>query len=115
MYAITLFYRGRKRRVPSVGPIIKACGLLCVAMGIFFAIASSFSRMGFVSALVSLFVMGSLALKSRLSGWKKWPAFAGLAALILLVFILFPSNQLIEAFGNVPSEQITEGRGPIWK
>jgi putative inorganic carbon (hco3(-)) transporter len=115
MYGMALLYPRQKRGVSSAASVIKACGVLCVAVGIFFAITSSFSRMGFVSTLVSLFVMGALALGSRLSGWKKWSALAGLAALILLVFVFAPPNQLIEAFGNIPSEQITEGRWPIWR
>jgi O-antigen ligase len=115
MYALAVLCRRRERTSFSAPSVIKACALLCVAVGMFFAIASSLSRMGFISTAVSLLVMGTVALGFRLSGWKKWPAFAGLTVLILLVFVFLPSNQLIEAFGNIASEQITEGRGPIWK
>src|SRR5258708_21844746 len=71
--------------------------------------------MGFISTCGSLFVMGAMALGSRLGGWKKWAALAGLAALFLLVFVFLPPAELVERFGQLASGMKEQGRWPIWK
>jgi len=115
MYGIALLYRGRVRGVFSTSSTFKACGVLSLAAVTLLAITFSFSRMGFVSMLGSLFVMGALAVGSKLRGWRRWPALMGLAVLILLVFVFLPPDELVQRFGQIRSDATTEGRWPIWK
>lgn len=65
MYAVALSRRGRSA--------LAACGAWALAGLLFIGIVYSFSRMGFVASLVSLFVMGALAGTAR----RRWVA-AGL-------------------------------------
>jgi O-antigen ligase len=112
MYAVVLLYRGRERGTLSAWSATKSCAALSIAVAVFLAILFSFCRMGFLSTLGSLFVMGAMALGSRLGGWKKSSAIAGLAVLILMVFVFLPPSELVERFGNLDDAQ---GRWPIWK
>ncbi len=91
-----------------------ALGLMGLAAVIFIAIVSSLSKMGFISTLGSLLVMGVLLVASRVPGWKKWPALAGLAVLLLGVFLAVAPNELVDAFGTTTSDPSGEGRMPIW-
>jgi O-antigen ligase/tetratricopeptide (TPR) repeat protein len=115
IHAAAVLYRGRKRAGFTAMSAAKACGLLFLALGIFLAITFSLSKSGFVSALVSLLVMGLVGVGSKFSGQKRWAAAAALAALVLLVFVFLPPNELIQKFGAATSDPTAEGRWPIAK
>jgi len=90
---------------------LTACASLSAAALILLAIIHSQSRMGFIAALFSLFVMALLALPFR-----KWTALALAAALVLLAFIYLPPDQLIARFADLASTDEISGdtRAHIW-
>jgi O-antigen ligase len=109
MYAVAVYRRSR-----TTASSLKACAVLALATLILVGIIYSFSRMGFVACLISLFLMGILALKNRVT--KRWLAGALVLCLALLAFIYLPPDQLIERFGRLwdGQELTTEGRLYIW-
>jgi O-antigen ligase len=110
MCAVSVYRKGR-----STASSLKTCSILAVATLILVAIIYSFSRMGFVACLVSLFILGILALKNRVT--KRWLAGGLVLCLALLAFIYLPPDQLIERFGKLwdGEELTTEGRLYIWE
>lgn len=105
----------RSRRSPA-GPAIQASLSFAVAAVILLAILQSLSRMGFIAALGSLFVMGAAALGAGLSGRKRVVPVAVVAVLVIAGFIFLPTDQLIERFATVAAtEDISaDTRAQIW-
>ena len=99
-----------------VSGVLKACAAFAVAALMLAALVYSQSKMGFVGCLGGLFLMGVLALTSRVRGTTKWLCVAALALLFLAVFFFLPTGQLASAFtgffSNDPAS--AEGRLPIW-
>lgn len=116
MYAAALFCcRTEQRSRPAVRSLQASCAPAAAA-AIFSAIVCSLSRMGFISTLGSIFVMGTLAMWPRLPGSKRWIAMVGIAGAILLVFLLIPPQDLIARFAAVgPDDTRSLGRLPVWK
>src|SRR5215211_2508392 len=81
----------------------------------FSAIAFSLSKMGFLSALGSLFVMAALLLGSTLRGAKRWVALGGVPVAVFLTLVLVPTAKLITGFGEAAFDPTGEGRWPIAK
>lgn len=79
------------------------------------AIMFTGSKMGFASAVGSLFVMGAIAIGTRLSGERRWVAMAGLGALMLALVVFLPTNEFVNALGGVDLDPTAEGRIPIAK
>jgi O-antigen ligase len=79
---------------------------------LFIGIVYSFSRMGFVACLFSLFVMGALAGPAR----RRWVAVGLLAALALGAFVFLPPDALILRFAQLASVDglTAEGRTQLW-
>lgn len=117
MYPVALLGRTRSRHVWLAAPAWKACGLLSIAGVIFVAILHSLSRMGFLASLASLFAIGALALGARRRGWKRWLPIASLAALVLLGFVLLPSDPLIARYAQLaPADAISSDmRTGMWR
>ncbi len=117
MYPIAILQRRGFERDPSLRPVLAACGVIALAALLFLGIVYSLSRMGFVAALVSLFVMGSLTLGGSLRGRQRWLAIGVVAAGILLTFVFLPPAQLVQRFAQVSStEQMSaEGRLQLWE
>src|SRR5436190_939790 len=113
MYGITLVHRGLEKRRVAACSLITGSLFLALAAGMLAAILFSQSKMGFVSTLGSLFVMGVVGVAMQLSGSRRFGAFAGLAVLILLAVLSLPSNELNNQFGSVASDPTAEGRWPI--
>ncbi|MEO8053057.1 MAG: O-antigen ligase family protein, partial [Acidobacteriota bacterium] len=106
--------KGDGFRSPSILHTLSGSAMFVAATSIFVAIVYSQSKMGFVATLVGLLAMGIVALGSGLPVRRKWIGVAGLAAILLGVFIFFPSGQTIEGFGNAFADDSTaEGRLPI--
>lgn len=105
MYAAALSRRGRNA--------LAACGAWALAALLFIGIVFSFSRMGFVASLVSLFVMGALAGSSR----RRWVAAGVLAALLLGAFVFLPPDALILRFAQLASTDGLTGGGrtELWR
>ena len=93
-----------------------------LAVLIFAGIILSFSRMGFIATLFSLFVMGTLVLGTTQLSWvtgsrrRRWVAVGMVAALVLAGFVFLPPDRLIQRFaGFVSTDELTsEGRTDLW-
>ncbi len=105
----------RARRKP-LGPALAASGLLVCAALMLAAVVNSLSRMGFISTLGGLAVTGSLALARGHAGFRRGLPVTGIVLLAVTAFIVLPTNQLIERFGNLSaSEELTaDERAIIW-
>ena len=64
VYPVALWRRTHARGHAAVAPALAACGVWALAGLMFAGIVFSFSRMGFIAALSSLFVMGTVAFGS---------------------------------------------------
>ncbi len=116
LYPVAVILRNRSRRRSPAGPVFKAAPFLVLAGLILAGIIYSFSRMGSVAALVSLFVMGAVPFGARLSPGRRWIAIGGVALLILASFALLPPYRLIMRFAEITaSDTLTsEGRIELW-
>ena len=117
MYPIAILFQSPDRegfRGPSV---FKACLSLTLATVILLGIIYSLSRMGFIAALFSLFIMGVTGLGGGISRRKKWIALGLVGLFILWVFIFLPPNQLILRFAELGAgEELTANdRLLMWK
>ncbi|MBN1511037.1 MAG: O-antigen ligase family protein, partial [Phycisphaerae bacterium] len=106
----------RSRRSPA-GPAVRACLYLGVGAVLLLAIIHSLSRMGFIAALGSFFVMGATALGAGLSGWKRTVPVILVTSLVVAGFIFLPTDQLIERFATMAAtDDITaDTRAQIWR
>ena len=122
MYPVAVLRRNRSPDHSPVRPALIACAVLALAALILLGIIHSLSRMGFIAALVSLFVCGT-AILLQTARYKLWSASRKLlvvlfvAALILLGFIFLPPDQLIARFGQLAfSDGITsQDRLQLWR
>ena len=113
--------RARSRGHSPVAPALAACGVWALAGLMFAGIVHSFSRMGFIATLFSLFVMGTLAFGTRQLSWvassrKRQGGAVGLvAALVLAGFVFLPPDRLILRFAQLVSTDPTGGgRAQLW-
>ena len=114
MYGISALHRGDRGEM-GAARAVTACALFAVACVMFAAIASSFSKLGFVSTLGSLFVMGVMGLGRQLSAGKRWSFAGSLALVVLAAFVFLSPTELVKGFGTIATEQSTENRLPVWK
>jgi O-antigen ligase len=122
VYPVALLRRARSRGHSPLAPALAACAVWALAGLMFAGIVFSFSRMGFIATLFSLFVMGTLAFGTRQLSWvarsrKRRAGAAGFfAALVLAGFVLLPPDKLIVRFAQIASvEGLTaEGRINLW-
>jgi putative inorganic carbon (HCO3(-)) transporter len=122
MYPLAVLRRARPRPYSSVTPALAASGVWALGVLMFAAIILSLSRMGFIAALSSLFVMGTLVLGTTQLGWmtvsrkRRWVAVGIVAALVLAGFIFLPPEKLIQRFAEfVSTDGLTsEGRTDLW-
>jgi len=85
---------------------------------LFSGIILSFSRMGFIAALSSLFVMGTLVVVTTQLNWltgfrrRRWVAIGMVAAMVLAGFVFLSPDKLIQRFARfVSTDGLTsEGR-----
>ena len=101
LYPVAIIQRTRSRRRSPVGPVLKAAPFLALAGLILAGIIYSFSRMGYVASLVSLFVMGAVPFGARLSPGRRWIAIGGVALIVLATFALLPPRRLIMRFAEI--------------
>jgi len=115
-YGIAILNRKYSRTAPAMR-IAQAFAILACAGAIFAGLLSSLSKMGFVAGLGGLFAIAALATAGRLRGWKLGFAIAGIAALVLFLFLFLPSDELVARFGGVAAQgdAAAEGRWPIWR
>jgi putative inorganic carbon (HCO3(-)) transporter len=122
MYPVAVLRRARPQAHSPVAPSLAACGVWVLAGTMFAGIVYSLSRMGFVAALFSLFVMGILAFGAQQLSWiartrKRQMAAVGLvAALVAAGFVFLPPDRLILRFAQIASVKglTAEGRIILW-
>jgi O-antigen ligase len=121
VYPVALWRRTRTPGRSPVAAALAACSVWALAGLTFAAIVFSFSRMGFIATLASLFVMGMLALGTRRLNWavrsrKRKVVTVGLVAtLVLTGFVFLPPDKLIGRFAQLVSTDPTgEGRAQLW-
>jgi O-antigen ligase len=122
VYPVALWRRARSRWHSPLAPALAACGVWALAGLMLAGIVFSFSRMGFVATLFSLFVMGTLAFGTRQLSWvassrKRQGGAVGLvAALALAGFVFLPPDKLILRFAQlVSTDELTAGtRAHLW-
>jgi O-antigen ligase len=122
MYPVAVLRRVRSQWHSPLSHSLAACGLWALAGLIFAGIIHSLSRMGFIAALSSLFVMGTLALAPRQLNWvtasrrRQWIAAAMVATLALAGFVFLPPDKLVQRFAElVSTDELTAGgRTNLW-
>jgi len=117
MYPVAVLRGTHSRYSAPARPALVACAWLAVAAAILLGIIHSLSRMGFIAALASLFVMGALALGAGRRAWRRWLAVGLAGALVLFAFIFLPPNDLIARFGELAATEELSGdtRVQIWR
>ncbi|MEK7404202.1 MAG: O-antigen ligase family protein [Acidobacteriota bacterium] len=117
MYGAAVLRRNRSRHRTPAGPALRASAAWALAAVILLAIIHSLSRMGFIAALASSFLMGLAALRAgKRSRWRAWLPAAVLGAVVVLGFIFLPPDQLILRFGDIAStdEISADTRLKVW-
>lgn len=122
IYPVAVLRRTWSRLHSPLAPALVACGVWALAGLIFTGVVHSFSRMGFIATLSSLFVMGALAFGTRQLSWvegsrvRQWVAVGTVAALVAAGFVFLPPDKLILRFAQlVSTDGLTgEGRISLW-
>ena len=121
VYPVALWRSRRRPGHSPVAPALGACGVWALAGLMCAGIVYSFSRMGFIAMLFSLFVMGALALGSRQLNWvarsrKRQVVTVGLVATLALAgFVFLQPDKLIARFAQLVSTDTTAGgRTQLW-
>jgi O-antigen ligase len=120
VYPVGLLRRARSRGHSPMTPALGACGVWALAGLMFAGIVHSFSRMGFIAALSSLFVMGTLAFGTRQLSWvassrKRQIVTVGLvAAMVLAGFVFLPPDKLVLRFARLVSTGDAADRAQLW-
>lgn len=126
MYAVCIVARDRKRFTSPAGAAIKACFLLGLAACILISIIDSLSRMGFIVALITLFVAGLLTFNTESSlephqftarGWGSRLAIAAIVIAVVLGFVFLPTDALISRFSDIAKTDAisADDRAQIWR
>ncbi len=109
---------GRRRRRLTVRRAVAASGLFALGALMLAAIIQSLSRAGFSFALVSLAVMGGVALAGPRSsaGWKRRAPVAAVGIAAAAAFVFLPTDPLIYRFGALAAtEEISaDTRVQVW-
>jgi O-antigen ligase len=122
MYPVAVLRRAHSRWHSSVRPALTASGVWALAVLIFAGIILSFSRMGFIATLSSLFVMGTLVVGTTQLSWvtasrrRRWVGVGMVAALVLAGFVFLPPEKLVQRFAEfVSTDGLTDqGRTDLW-
>jgi O-antigen ligase len=118
LYGLAILRRSRGSSDSRVLPAVAVCGLWAVAALILLAIMNSLSRMGFLVALSVLFFAAALSIGPRLPSraWR-WSSLSVIGAVIILMLIFFPPEQLIARFAELSSTEKISGnmRTLFWK
>lgn len=117
LYAVTVFVAGTRRREAPAAPAVKACLLLACGGLILAAATFSYSRMGFVAALLALAVGGALAAGALLKRRAHRVASLSAAGAAAAAFVFLPPDPLVlrfatmAEFGGISKEE----RFEIWQ
>lgn len=122
MYPVAVLRRAHSKWYSSVAPALAALGMWALAVMMFVGIILSFSRMGFIVALSSLFLMSTLVLATtrlgRVLGSRKrrYMAVGLVAAVVVAGFVFLPPERLIQRFAQLasPDRQSADWRIHLW-
>ncbi len=117
MLAIYAWRSNEDRYKTPLRTALECCSLLGAAAVMLVAILLSLSRMGFLAALMALFVIGILSLSRGQVAWTRWLPAAALALMVAALFVFLPSDQLIARFAGLATtnEISADDRLRIWK
>jgi len=110
-YPLPLLQRRERGADIPLPAVLKTCLSWTVAATLLFAIMYSLSRMGFISAMVSFLVIGTLGVwTSRVARLfatrtRKLAATGAVVLMVLLLFVFLPPNELIERFAQASTDQ----------
>ena len=110
MYSVAALRRNRSRWSSPLRPALLACAGLTVSALLLLGTLHSLSRMGFVCAIFSVLLCGVFCVSA-----VRW--LAPVIALAALLFVLLPSDQLIERLGSLDfSDGLTrQDRLELWR
>jgi len=104
MYGVAILRRRRSRFASPGWPAAFACVLFAVAALFLVGIIYSLSRMGFLVALSSLFVIGAMTAGPALpSARARWVSLGMIALAVCVVFVFLPPDQLVARFADLAS------------
>ena len=110
MYGIAILRRTNARYTSPAWPATLACILFGIAALFLVGIIYSLSRMGFLVALSSLFVMATLTVGPALPSPRvRWVSLGAIALAVVLVFVFIPPGQLIARFADLASTDKVSG------
>jgi O-antigen ligase len=112
-YPLAIWERADLRRQFPLRPALRMSGALLAGALMLAAVLSSLSRMGFVAALCSIAVVVCVSRVGRRS-ILLWTG--GAVAVVLVCFLLLPSDQLISRFGDLSNRATltSEARVQLW-
>ena len=104
MYAVAVWRREDRQTTSRAAPAFAAAGLAGLAGLMLLGIIYSLSRMGFLVALCSLFLMTLLSIRPRgpSKGWL-WLSAGSIGVGVIVLFVLLPPDQLIARFADMAS------------
>ena len=118
MYAVAVWRREDRQTSSRAMPAFAAAGLAGVGGLMLLGIIYSLSRMGFLVALASLFLMTLLSIRPRAPsrGWV-WLSAVAIGFGVVLLFVLLPPDQLIARYADKAStDKITaDDRLHMWR
>ena len=120
-YPLALFRQSDRHSGISATDAVKASISWGIAAALLVGIMFSLSRMGFMSAILSLLVIGVLVVLSSRSARRistpitKWAAIGVVLGGTLITFVFLPPDQLVERFGRLAADEGNqEGRAELW-
>ena len=117
MAAVAATGKLRPEYHPKTRVALWACVLWGLGALIFVGIVCSFSRMGFVAGLVSLFVMAGVGLADRVRGGKRLLALLLVAGVLLAGFLFLTPDGFIALYARTATLEgfVAEGRLLLWR
>jgi O-antigen ligase len=117
MYGVAVLRRTNFRYATQLVPTVAAIGLFSLAALMLSGILYSFSRMGFIIAMVSLVMMAMLSIDPFARMLRTRTSLAVIAVAVVLMFIFLPPPRLLERFAQIASsESVTaDDRVQIWR
>jgi len=122
VYPLTFFPLNLRRNGIQVSDALKVFASWAVAVVLLAGITFSLSRMGFLSALFSLLVMGVVAslgnpvARRFATPAARWVAVGVVAAVVVATLVLLPPDRLVERFAKLSDNGgIDKGRPELWR
>jgi putative inorganic carbon (HCO3(-)) transporter len=123
-YPLASFRESDRRTGISARDALKISASWAIAAALLTGVIFSLSRMGFISALFSMLVIGMLVIltsertRSIVTRVRRWAAIGLIAILISTTFLFLAPNQLVQRFARIVDEGeevSSEGRFELWR